>query len=436
MKRLSTIHATPTLLTISLTFGLAVAVALAEPMHTPTKMTMAEAESVGMSTEGLNRIDELMQKHVDAGDIQGGATIVVRRGKVVHFSTHGKMDVAKGRAMEPDAIYMMASSAKPVIGVATLMLVDEGLIGLHDPVSKYIPAFADMKVAVPVASADGGANEKSAKSKSKQKDKEWGKKEAVEHRLVALETPMTIHHLLTHTSGLTGGGVELSADDTLATFVPKLAEAPLAFQPGTRWMYGNWAIHVLLPRIIEIASETPFNEFMQERLFEPLAMDNSYFNLLPSDKYAQLVVLEDPADNEKAKGNVKGKAKGWGALSSSAEDFLHFEQMLLNGGELFGNRVLSPATVKMMGSNQVGDLFETAYEGEKAQRGMGFGYAVAVTLDPIAAGNYRGKGAFGWVGVAGTVSWTDPKNELVAVIMLQQPRVANFEKLVYEAIIE
>jgi CubicO group peptidase (beta-lactamase class C family) len=266
--------------------------------------------------------------------------------------------------------------------------------------------------------------------KGKKKDKEWGKKEAVEHRLVAVETPMTIHHLLTHTSGLTNSGIKPTPDDNLATFVPKLAEAPLLFQPGTRWVYGNAAIHAVLPRIIEIVSGTPFNEFMQERLFEPLAMDNSYFKV-PSDKYSQLVVLEGPG-NEKA----KGKGKGWGGLSSSAEDFLHFEQMLLNGGVLFGNRVLSPATVKMMSSNQVGDLFENSGKGEKAQKGMGFGYGVAITLDPSAAGNYRGKGAFGWGGVAGTMSWTDPENELVAVLMLQQPRVRDFGKAVWQAIIE
>jgi enterochelin esterase family protein len=122
--------------------------ASAEPMHAPTKMPMAKAESVGMSTEGLRRIDEMMQEHIDAGHIQGGVTIVARRGKVVHFSTHGEMDVEKGRPMEPDAIYLMASSAKPVIAVATLMLVDDGLISLDDPVSKFIPEFADMKVAV------------------------------------------------------------------------------------------------------------------------------------------------------------------------------------------------------------------------------------------------------------------------------------------------
>jgi CubicO group peptidase (beta-lactamase class C family) len=436
MKVLSTINATPVLLAFSLFWGLMTSQASAEPMHTPTKMPMAKAESVGMSTEGLSRIDELMQKHVDAGHIQGGVTIVARRGKVVHFSTYGEMDVEKGRAMEPDAIYLMASSAKPVIAVAVMMLIDEGLLSPSDPVSKYIPEFADMKVAVPAEPADRGASVKSVDPKSKEwdKDKEWGKEkewdkdkgkgDVPEHRLVPVDTPVTIHHLLTHTSGLTGGAVQPTHDDTFATYVPKLGNVPLDFQPGTRWAYGNATIHAVLPRIIEIVSETPFYEFMRERVFNPLEMNNTYFNV-PSDKKSKRVVLKGF--------DFSQKKKGWG-LSSTAEDYLHFNQMLLNGGELFGRRLLSPASVEMMSSNQVGDLFSTA--GKKGPKAMGFGYTVAVTLDPIAAGNNRGKGSFGWGGAGGTSSWADPENELVAVRMLQQERGGNFEKAVREAIIE
>ena len=405
MYVLPKINATPFLLAFSLYMVSSISGLSAKPMHTPTKMPMAKAESVGMSTEGLSRIDEMMQEHIDAGRIQGGATIVARRGKVVHFSTHGDLDVEKGRAMEPDALYIMASSAKPVIGVATLMLVDEGLISLSDPISKFIPEFAKQKVAVP-------ANK--------------GKGDVPVQRLVPLETPLTIHHLLTHTSGLTGGGIERTKEDSFATYVPKLAQAPLIFQPGTRWVYGNVGIHSVLPRIIEIVTETPFHEFMQERLFNPLEMNNSYFHV-PSEKVSKRVVIA----------GLDFKEKGSGGLVSAAEDFLHFEQMLLNDGEFFGRRLLSPAIVKMMSSNQVGDLFATSGKGVKAQNGMGFGYGVAVTLDPITAGSSRGKGAFGWGGAAGTVSWTDPKNELVGVLMLQQARGGgDFAEIVREAIID
>gem|GEM_PF-22091 len=407
----------------------------AKPMHTPRKMPTAKAESVGMSTEGLSRIDELMQEHIDAGDIQGGATIVARRGKVVHFSTHGEMDVEKGRPMEPDAIYIMASSAKPVIGVAAMMLVDEGLMSLSDPVSKYIPEFADVKVAVPTKPADRDGTKSKAKKKEWDKDKgkklgkgkKWNKKgkgkEDVPHRLVPVETPLTIHHLLTHTSGLTGGGIKRTNENTFATYIPKLAKGPLNFQPGTRWAYGNVGIHSVVPRIIEIVSKTPFHQFMRERVFNPLEMNNTYFHV-PSEKTSKRVVLK----------GLDFSKKGGGGLCSTAEDFLHFEQMLLNGGELFGHRLLSPASVKLMSSNQVGGLYS---ESGKGPKGMGFGYTVAVTLDPVAAANNRGKGAFGWGGAAGTVSWTDPENELVGVLMLQQPRVGKkFGKAVREAIIE
>jgi len=452
MKVLSTVNATRVLLAFSLFLGLTVFRVSAEPMHTPAKMPMAEPESVGMSTDGLSRIDELMQEHVDAGHIQGGVTIVARRGKVVHFSTHGEMDVEKGRAMEPDAIFLMASSAKPVIAVAVMMLVDEGLLSPSDPVSKYIPEFADMKVAVPAEPTDRDAGADKGKSSGKDKDdwteedvkewlaknakdsskesKEWnkdkgkGKGDVPAYRLVPVDTPVTIHHLLTHTSGLTGSGVQPTHDDTFATYVPKLAKVPLDFQPGTRWGYGNAAIHAVLPRIIEIVSETPFHEFMRERIFNPLEMNNTYFNV-PREKESKRVVLKGV--------DFSKKKKGWG-LSSTAEDFLHFYQMLLNGGELFGRRLLSPASVEMMSSNQVGDLFSIA--GKKGLKGMGFGYTVAVTLDPDAAVNYRGKGAFGWGGAGGTESWADPENELVAVRMLQQERGGNFEKAVYQAIIE
>jgi CubicO group peptidase (beta-lactamase class C family) len=433
MNLLPKIKTTPVLLAFSLSLVSMMPGLSAKPMHTPTKMPMAEAESVGMSTEGLSRIDEMMQEQIDAGRIQGGATIVARHGKVVHFSTHGEMDVEKGRAMETDALYIMASSAKPVIGVATLMLVDDGLISLSDPISKYIPEFAEQKVAVVAESANGKGKKAWSKGKGDDKGKKWDKGkgkgnkvggDVPAQRLVPLETPLTIHHLLTHTSGLTGGGIESTKADSLATYVPKLAKAPLIFQPGTRWVYGNVGIHSVLPRIIEIVTETPFHEFMQERVFNPLEMNNTYFNL-PSEKVSKLILRD------------AYKKKGGGGLVSTAEDFLHFEQMLLNKGELFGRRLLSPASVKMMSTNQVGDLFSTSGKGKKAQKGMGFGYAVAVTLDPIAAGNDRGKGAFGWGGAAGTVSWTDPESELVGVLMLQRPRGGgDFGKLVREAIID
>lgn len=432
MKVLRKINAALVVLAISLFLGLTILPASAELMHIPTKMPMVKAESVGMSTDGLSRIDEVMEEHVIAEHIQGAVTIVARRGKVVHFSTHGQMNVKKGRAMEPDAIFRMASSTKPVLGVAAMMMMEEGRISPSDPVAKYIPEFADLKVAVLAEPADRDVSPAWVNPKG----------DVPEYRLVPVDTPVTIHHLLTHTSGIKSGGLgaavdpveKRTGDDTLATYIPKLAKVPLDFQPGTRWSYSPRTGLDVVARIIEIVSEIPFDEFLRERIFNPLEMNCSFFNL-PSDMESKRVVM---------KGGDWAKLKGWGptkyfsasgGLSSAAEDYLHFEQMLLNGGELFGHRLLGPASVKMMSSNQVGDLFA---DGKKGKTGMGFGYTVAVTLDPDAAANDRGEAAFGWGGAFGTMSWTDPENKLVAVIMLQQPHgrtQSDFGKAVRQAII-
>ena len=405
---------------------------------------MAKAESVGMSTDGLRRIHEVIQKHMDAGNIQGAVTAVARRGKVVHFSTHGDMNVGKGRAMESDAIFRMASSTKAVLGVAAMIAVEEGLMSPSDPVSKYIPEFADMKVAVPVGPVDA-----KSKSKGKVKGKAKGEGDIPAHRLVRVDTPITIHHLLTHTSGLRSGGLgskvdqvePATADQTLAEYIPKLGKVPLDFQPGTQRAYSPITGLDVVARIIEIVTETPFNEFLQERIFNPLEMNNTYFRV-PDGKQSKLVVITSSIKgktNKKSKKAIQGPPRYFSAsagLSSSAEDYLHFQQMLLDDGEFFGRRVLSPESVKMMSSNQAANV---PIYGRKARKGIGAGYTVSVTLDPKVANDYRGKGAFGGGGAFGTVSWTDPENELVAVILVQQPRGGmqlDFAKAIYQAIIE
>ena len=452
MMALSKINAIPALIVFTLFLGLTIVSASAEPTHRPTRMPIAEAESVGMSTEGLRHIDEVMQEYIDAGTIQGAITVVARRGKVVHFSTHGDMDVKKGRAMEPDAIFRMASSTKAVTCVAAMMMIEKGLISPSDPVSKYIPGFADMKVAVPAepAGGDGSAAWGKGKGKAGSKGKGKGKGEVPAHRLVPVDTPVTIHHLLTHTAGLRSKGLgsrvdpvePATGDQTLATYIPKLAKVPLDFQPGTQRRYSPTTGLDVVAHIIEIVSETPFDQFLQERIFNPLEMNSTYFRV-PDDMKSRLVAIADTgASGKKNKKKKVGKGplryiSASAGLSSTAEDFLHFQQMLLNAGELFGRRVLSPAAVKMMSSNQVGDI-DLALD-PKSGKGMGHGYTVGVTLDPEAAANYRGKGAFGGGGAFGTMSWTDPENELVAVIMLQQPRggmQTDFAKAIHEAIVE
>ena len=392
------------------------------------EIPVGEAESVGMSTERLARIDTAMQRHIDAGDIQGAVTAVARRGKVVHFKAHGLMDVEAERPMARDAVFIMMSSTKPVLGVAAMMMIEEGLIRPNDPVEKYIPEFADMQVAVLAEPADEDISPFRV-------DRE----NPPAHRLVPAETPITIQHLLTHTSGLASGGLgslvsgQGAERDTLASYIPTLGDMALDFQPGSRWTYSGGTGLDVVARIIEIVSGEPYDEFVQKRIFDPLEMTDTHYNLPPAKESRRVVIAG--RDLSRWMGETTYFSGSYG-LSSTAKDYLHFEQMLLNGGELFGRRLLSPRSVAMMGSDHLDGLYRGFTQTAK---GQGFGYTVSVVLDPIAADSRRSAGAFGWGGAFGTRSWTDPAEELVGVIMLQQPygpAQYDFENAVRQAIIE
>jgi CubicO group peptidase (beta-lactamase class C family) len=397
----------------------------------------ARPEEVGMSTEGLEHIHEMLQGHIDAGTIQGAVTAVARRGKVVHFEAHGLMNVEAKEPMTKDAIFRMASSTKPIVGVAVMMMIQEGKIQPSDEVHKYIPEFIGMKVAVP----KDGKPFRRARGVSA---------ELPEYDLVPVERDITISDLLTHTSGLKSGGlgnalsrqIRRGADDTLATYIPKLGEVPLDFQPGSRWSYSPGTGIDVLGRIVEIVSDQPLDEFLRQRIFEPLGMNDTFFNL-PEDKRSQLVTMPPrPGANETQRSrpprtSIRKYFSGSGGLVSSAEDYLRFEQMLCNNGELLGNRILSPEMVKMMAANHVGDLYKGLY-GNQGD-GLGYGYTVAIVLDSAKSGSQRSNGAIGWGGAYGTMSWTDFEEDLTGVIMLQQPvqKVKNdFEKAVRQAIID
>ena len=405
-------------------FLLAAAAAMAAAVLPAEEFPAAPPEEVGMSSERLSAIDAVMRRHVDSGTIQGAVTAVARRGKLVHFEAYGLMDVARGRAMQADAIFRMASSSKPVLAAAAMILIEEGLLHPADEVATYLPQFAQMQVAVSEESTKGA------------------KGEAPEYRLVPAERPLTIRHLLTHTAGLAGGGLgeavadlpEVGPQDTLASYVPRYAGMPLDFQPGTTWGYSARVGHDVVARVIEIVSGQPYDEFVRARIFEPLGMIDTHF-FLPAEKESRRVVIQ----------GIDAKAKNWdresryvsasGGLSSTAADYLRFEQMLANGGTLFGNRILSPQSVAAMSRNQVGDLYQ--WDGKLP--GMGFGYAVAVVLDPAAANSARGQGAFGWGGAFGTTTWADPAQDLAAVLMVQQGSdrvVRDFETAILTAIID
>jgi CubicO group peptidase (beta-lactamase class C family) len=394
------------------------------------------AEEVGMSTERLERINTAMQRHIEAGTIQGAVTAVARRGKLVHLETHGLMSVPKNRPMQDDSLFIMMSSTKPVLGVAAMMLVEEGLIRPTDPISKWFPEFAEMQVAVLRDPVDEDISPIRVNPLN-----------VPAHRLVPAAREITVHDILTHTSGLASSGLgsAISADsiggldnrESLAKNVPEYGNVVLDFQPGSRWQYSPATALDVIARIIEIESGIPFDEFVKERIFEPLGMNDTFWNV-PEEYQDRLIEIigadtAPPAVAMLYDTSHSAYYSGSYGLKSTAGDYLRFEQMLVNGGELFGNRLLSPRTVRMISSNQTKDLFSNNVEGQ------GFGYTVATSENPIVANQRRAQGAFGWGGALGTRSWSDPEEELTAVIMIQQPVPQvqrDFENAVQQAIIE
>ena len=396
----------------------------------------ASAEEVGMSSDRLERINDAMQRHIAAGTIQGAVTAVARRGKLVHFEAHGLMSVPDNRPMQRDSLFIMMSSTKPVLGVAAMMLVEEGLIRPSDPISKWFPEFAEMQVAVLAEPADEDISPVRVSPFN-----------VPAHRLVPSNREITVHDILTHTSGLASGGLgnAISADsigrldsrESLAKNVPEYANVVLDFQPGSRWQYSPATALDVIARIIEIESGVPFNEFVRARIFEPLGMNSTFWNV-PEEYQDQLIEIVGADNATPLVATLYDTShstyfSGSYGLKSTAEDYLRFEQMLVNGGELFGNRLLSPRTVRMMASNQTKELFSETAEGR------GFGYTVAISENPIVADQRRTQGAFGWGGALGTRSWSDPEEELTAVLLIQQPvrQVQNdFENAVQQAIID
>ena len=285
---------------------------------------------MGISSERLNRVDEVIRRYIEQKKISGAVTLVARRGRVVHHEARGVMDIESKAPMRTDAIFRMASSTKPVTGVAILMLIEEGKVGLTDPVSRFIPEFKGMKVAV---EKDG------------------------EVELIAAEREVTIRDLLTHTSGLASGGLgqkkappELlrpgGAGATLAEGVSRFAALPLDFQPGTRWRYSGLAGIDALARVVEVASGQPFDEFLRRRIFEPLGMEDTSF-VVPEGRRDRVVAVHRRAGDglEKVPSSIRFPetySSGAGGLSSTAADYFRFAQMLADGGQLDGKRLLSP----------------------------------------------------------------------------------------------
>jgi CubicO group peptidase (beta-lactamase class C family) len=394
---------------------------------TAASLPSSKPEDVGLSTERLQRIHLLVQRHMDLGDITGAVMLVARKGQVAYVDVQGTMDLETKKPMARDSIFRMASMTKPVIGTSIMMMLEEGKVQLGDPVSKYIPEFKNMKVAMLQQPGRGAGN-------------------PPKFYLVPAERDITIKDLLTHTSGLSSGPMGQSEvakirrkpTETLADYIPRLGSTPLEFQPGTRWMYSPSDGFDVLARIVEIASSMPLNRFLKQRLFDPLNMpETSHY---PTDEQMPRLVS---AYQKTDKGLVKNQNSlsmsskvyfaGGGGIVTTIDDYSHFAQMLANGGELYGKRILSPLTVKLMSSVHV------PYTLPGRTLGEGFGLSVRVMQDAI-VGNHRvSDGSFGWSGAYGTHFWVDQKEDLIALMFIQTPireMRPEFENAVMQAIVK
>jgi CubicO group peptidase (beta-lactamase class C family) len=402
---------------------------------TPT----ARPEEVGLAPDRLKRIGELVQRHIDAKSFSGAVTLVARNGRIGHFEAHGLMDLESKKPMAKDGIFRIMSMTKPVVGVAILMMIEEGKVRLNDPVSRFIPSFKDLQVgvALPAAGGRGGAPAPAAPGAG-------GRGAPPRYYAVPAEREITVRDLLTHTSGLASGGVSngsagpLAATPTekLADYIPRLGKSVLEFQPGTRWAYSAAAGFDVLAHIVEITSKMPFDQFAKQRIFDPLGMKDTGF--APQETHARIVSLYSRGqDGELRKSNPPGFMNGiyfsgGGGLYSTVEDYLQFGMMLVNGGQHDGKRLLAPRTVEMMGTIAAPDPLPGRPRGES------YGLSVRVVNDPMARNSFLSEGSFGWSGAFGTHFWVDRKQNLVAVVMTQtsnQEFLRDFENMVMQAVV-
>jgi len=402
-------------------------------------LKVAAPESAGMSTERLKRIDANMSEWLASGKLNGAVALIVRNGKIVYDKAFGYDDFEKTRPMKTDMIFRIASQSKAITSTAIMILYEEGKLLLDDPISKYIPEFSKPVVL----------------DKFNEKDSSY--------TTVPAKREVTIRDLLTHTSGIgyaqigskesnaiygkagVTAGIGVPYGEDLATDIKKLAKLPLMHQPGEKWTYGlNTDV---LGYLVEILSGQSLDEFLRKRIFDPLGMNDTYF-YLPSSKYNRLVhifvekdgklTLPDAieqngtfiVDYPKKPGTY---FSGGAGLSSTVMDYAIFLQMLLNGGEYNGKRILSRNTVRMMTMNQIGDLSNGVNK-----FGLGFG----LTTERGSSLLPTPEGVFEWGGAFSTTYWADPKEKLIGIIYRQlwgstQRDVPNkFKVLVYQAIVD
>ena len=398
-------------------------------------MNIVRPEAEGFSSERLGRINTVMQRYIDEKKVAGIITLIARHGNVVHFEKIGMADIEAGRSMHFDSIFRIYSMTKPITSTAVLMLFEEGKFRLTDPISNYIPAFKDVKV-LPNTPGTGV-------------------------RYLKPEREISIHNLLTHTAGLSYGFddnvyidelyrkklwsvVEKNPELTLQAFIERFAKLPLAFQPGTMFRY-SFATDVL-GYLVQVVSGMPFEEFLRERIFDPLGMSDTDFYVPPEkvdwftstygpDEKAGLKVTDSSSTSRYTK--PTHNPSGGGGLVSTTSDYFQFSQMLLNKGELNGTRLLSRKTVELMTTN---NLPEGIHPFDDLSSGFGLG--VSVLMDLGKSQMLGSVGNYGWGGAANTNFWIDPQEELIGILMLQYmpsdtyPIVPDFHNLTYQALID
>jgi len=403
-------------------------------------MAPVKPESVGFSSERLERLHALMQQTVDQKQLAGVVTILARHGKVVDYRTYGVRDMASGAAMTRDTIFRDYSMTKPVTGVAMMILYEQGKWLPSDPISKYIPEFAHLKVFNGV-DANGTMI------------------------LVDPDHAPTMRELMTHTAGFSYGNGKTPADamysdlhvrqsKNLKEMIDRLAQIPLLYQPGKEWVYS--VSMDIEGYIVEKLSGQSLPDFMRDQIFKPLGMKDAGF-YVPEEKRSRFATLYEndqhgglmpDTTNGSNMGNFltpPAMPSGGGGLTSTAEDYYRFAQMLANGGELNGARILAPATVHLMASNHVPPSLltgEFSIGSQVLRPGFGYGYNCAVVFDPPEANLPDGKGTFFWDGAAGTWFWVDPANDIVFVGMIQRLRGGNpnveylSRNVVYQALVD
>jgi CubicO group peptidase (beta-lactamase class C family) len=405
-----------------------------------TDLSRVPPEDVGLSAERLSRIDGWMDRLVADGKLPGVGVTVARRGKIAYARTTGLADIARGTKMAEDTLLRIYSMTKPITSVAIMMLYEEGRFQLDDPITRFLPSFANQRVAT-------GGN-------------------AAKIETVPAIRAITFRDLLTHTSGLTYGfvaatlvdaqyraiGVDFqTSDKTLGEVVELAASVPLLAQPGTAW---NYSISTdVLGHLVAVISGQSFDSFVHDRILAPLGMTDTGFSVPPEKigRFAAnyvpsadgLVLFDDP---ETSRFRQQDKvASGGGGLVSTAGDYLRFAQMLLNKGSFAGVHLLGRKTVELMTSNHLGgDMASLGQKrfSESNYEGIGFGLGFSVTLDPARAQIVGSQGEYAWGGAASTAFWVDPAEEMIVLLMTQltpsstYPIRRELRVLTYQAVID